>query len=311
VNDTDCISYIDFNIDSGGASTNIDITNNLFEDGAINYVNFDVDGLLELGEFRGNYVESGSVSIARSLFRLYTNNASAAIYCRKGMTCNEFYTANGDTKLIDVIANLGAITLPMTSGNVFIGGKLYYYANSIMVGPTVINVSLKDNMITGTISAVGESPGWAIAGINIAENVFGGSTIISLSRVGDILISGNIHNALSIDVVNAASLSVIDNVGNHVGITPTLSILSSGVLGNKTKISGNQSYLTEFSGSSTGTGSEQTIAHDLAAIPTGCKAWITYLVGSRYVTEFVPFDATNIYPTVISSLAYTWGIGAI
>ncbi len=67
-------------------------------------------------------------------------------------------------------------------------------------------------------------------------------------------------------------------------------------------------YDTENSGSSTGTGSEQTIAHGLAAIPTGCKAWITYLVGGRYVTEMVPFDATNIYPTVDNGVAYTWRI---
>lgn len=61
-------------------------------------------------------------------------------------------------------------------------------------------------------------------------------------------------------------------------------------------------------GSSTGTGSEQTIAHGLAAIPTGCKAWIKYLVGARYITEMIPFDATNVYPTVTSGLAYEWRI---
>jgi hypothetical protein len=62
------------------------------------------------------------------------------------------------------------------------------------------------------------------------------------------------------------------------------------------------------SGSSTGTGSEQTIAHGLAAIPTGCKAWITYLVGTRYVAEMIPFDDTNVYPTVDNGVAYTWRI---
>lgn len=70
-----------------------------------------------------------------------------------------------------------------------------------------------------------------------------------------------------------------------------------------------RSYPAEkSSGSSTGTGSEQTIAHGLAAIPTGCKAWIKYLVGTRYITEMIPFDATNIYPTATSGLAYEWRI---
>lgn len=70
----------------------------------------------------------------------------------------------------------------------------------------------------------------------------------------------------------------------------------------------NVNYITKSSGSSTGTGSEQPIAHNLDAIPVGCKAWITYLVGGRYVTEMVPFDATNIYPTVDNGVAYTWRI---
>lgn len=69
-----------------------------------------------------------------------------------------------------------------------------------------------------------------------------------------------------------------------------------------------QSVITYNLGSSTGTGSEQTIAHGLAAIPTGCKAWIKYLVGTRYITEMVPFDATNIYPTVETGVAYEWRI---
>jgi hypothetical protein len=48
--------------------------------------------------------------------------------------------------------------------------------------------------------------------------------------------------------------------------------------------------------------------HGLAAIPVGCKAWIKYLVGARYITEMIPFDATNIYPTVASGVAYEWRI---
>jgi hypothetical protein len=80
------------------------------------------------------------------------------------------------------------------------------------------------------------------------------------------------------------------------------------LLGSGNVIKRNKGHLTENSGSSTGTGSEQTIAHSLAAIPTGCKAWIKYLVNGRYITEMIPFDATNVYPTVTSGLAYEWRI---
>lgn len=74
--------------------------------------------------------------------------------------------------------------------------------------------------------------------------------------------------------------------------------------------SGEPKFVRCFSGSgvSTGIGSEQTIAHGLATIPTGCKAWIKYLVNGRYITEMIPYDATNVYPTVTSGLAYDWRI---
>jgi hypothetical protein len=82
-------------------------------------------------------------------------------------------------------------------------------------------------------------------------------------------------------------------------------------VGANTKIYKNRGYKTDNSGSSTGTGSEQAIPHGLVAIPTGCKAWIKieYPVGSgRYITKDIPFDATNVYPTVATGTAYNWRI---
>lgn len=68
-------------------------------------------------------------------------------------------------------------------------------------------------------------------------------------------------------------------------------------------------YVTESSGSSTGTGTEQTIAHGLATIPTGCKAWIRYPISATvYAEKEIRMDATNIYPKVKSGLAYDWRV---
>jgi len=92
------------------------------------------------------------------------------------------------------------------------------------------------------------------------------------------------------NIISGAGVASINNVGSH---------------SNNAR---NNGYCTNNSGSSTGTGSEQPIPHNLAAIPTGCKAWIKYLVGTRYITEMVPFDATNIYPTVETGVAYEWRI---
>jgi len=59
---------------------------------------------------------------------------------------------------------------------------------------------------------------------------------------------------------------------------------------------------TENSGSSTGTGSEQTIAHGLVSAPT--KAYI-YIPSTGEMVG-VASDATNIYPNVPAAVAYNW-----
>ena len=109
--------------------------------------------------------------------------------------------------------------------------------------------------------------------------------------------------AFGLRVSNGNDIGVYDSyIGGYasVGGTPT-----------NLHYSGWRGSLSESAGSSTGTGSEQTIAHGLAAIPTGCKAWIKieYPVGSgRYITKDIPFDATNVYPTVDNGVAFEWGI---
>ncbi len=94
--------------------------------------------------------------------------------------------------------------------------------------------------------------------------------------------------------------------GNRFG-TGTTGILTIG--GNYQWIKRNRGYATEKSDSSIGTGSEQTIPHGLAAIPTGCKAWIRYPISATvYAEKEIRMDATNIYPKVKTGLAYDWRV---
>lgn len=117
-------------------------------------------------------------------------------------------------------------------------------------------------------------------------------------------------------MINHATIENLGSIGNAINASSTYSTAPlykcelRGGVGNVATIGACVlvDYKVNNSGSSTGTGSEQTIAHGLAAIPTGCKAWITYLVGTRYVTEMIPFDATNVYPTVDNGVAYAWRI---
>jgi len=133
-----------------------------------------------------------------------------------------------------------------------------------------------------------------------------------------ILVTDSDFNPLISKSCVAASASTAWAKNDYMFTVPagysTLWILFSGANGQVASfyltdvVVGRYDTIATSSGSSTGTSSEQTIAHSLAAIPTGCKAWIKYLVGTRYVTEMIPFDATNVYPNVTAGVAYEWRI---
>ena len=165
---------------------------------------------------------------------------------------------------------------------------------------------------------------------NICKSSIGGHGIyIQNSDKGDLI--GNIcmSNSLAGILVNGANVKIVggkceDNTNEAIYIASTGFVidgvtLADGISGiiyfavpASTGIICNcPGYPTDASGSSTGTGSEQPIPHGLAAIPTGCKAWkkIEYPVGSgRYITIDIPYDATNVYPTVDNGVAFVWGI---
>jgi len=66
-------------------------------------------------------------------------------------------------------------------------------------------------------------------------------------------------------------------------------------------------YADYNKGTSTGTGSEQTIAHGLSAKPTVVKIYPTEdPAGTAIAWNATPADATNFYVTVTSGKDYTW-----
>ena len=66
-------------------------------------------------------------------------------------------------------------------------------------------------------------------------------------------------------------------------------------------------YADYARGSSTGTGSEQTIAHGLSAKPTVVKVYPTEDPAGTVISWGSPAaDATNIYPIVTSGKDFVW-----
>jgi hypothetical protein len=102
-------------------------------------------------------------------------------------------------------------------------------------------------------------------------------------------------------VDDATSNSLIHSNTFYGNITLPMSISAVALAANSVRH--NIGYITEASGSSTGTGSEQTIAHGLVAAPS--KVAIVPTETGATVSA-VWADATNIYATVTTGKAFNW-----
>ncbi len=177
---------------------------------------------------------------------------------------------------------------------------IYLYASGVCPGGFIRNCIFKTYV---GIETTASNDAGGISIYDISNNSFTCTTGMYLKRIKRCFVTKNYFNCttwLRLGFLAAAEYNLIYENQIAAGVL-------DGAL-NTNKLYRNVGCPTDASGSDTGTGSEQTIAHGLSAIPTGCKAWIKYLVGARYVTEMIPFDATNVYPTVDNGVAYEWRI---
>lgn len=201
-----------------------------------------------------------------------------------------------------------------TSGGIYVGAEKSHIFDNIISANSVFNL-----FVTGDENYIHHNEvnncanGYGIRA-TCTDSIFD-HNIITLCKYGVQFYStgsGNTfeHNILSL--ITTTYLITLNTANNNIfrwNIMggATVSIATTGCI-----LRYNSGYVTENFGSSTGTGSEQPIAHGLAAIPVGCKAWITYKdAGGDYITEFVRFNATHIKVNLDTGIAYTWGIGAI
>ena len=89
--------------------------------------------------------------------------------------------------------------------------------------------------------------------------------------------------------------------GNRIEGAGALAIV---LTGEDTIVTDNFGYITKDSGSSTGTGAQQTIAHGLATTPTKVILWNIEEGANPYQSAVA--DATNIYITAIINQDYGW-----
>jgi len=79
-------------------------------------------------------------------------------------------------------------------------------------------------------------------------------------------------------------------------------------VGSNTKVHRNIGYVTENSGTETGTGAQQTIAHGCDFTPTKAQVIVSNIDDGANPYLSADPDATNIYVTAVSGKAYRWEV---
>ena len=275
--------------------TDLHIDENIFENAALTQISLIESGIttgtLDIQSICNNYLET---DITSTLLYIESNRNTI----QRGKISGNIFLCTSAGKSINIKNVVGVVENVNIEGN-YIGSSSPLLIESYAQELRYCRIS---NNFMGTFSVIGHGGGQLI-GMNITNNMIAASSQCVVSNVYRFAFSENNIVSSNISFSDIFGGSRITNNNHTYGPNVvTISPYPGNVIKN------NSFYITASSGSSTGTGSEQTIAHGLAAIPTGCKAWIKYLVGARYHTEEIDFDATNIYPTVPTGIAYEWRI---
>ena len=184
------------------------------------------------------------------------------------------------------------------------GIKLYQSENGVVGYNTVV-----DNDFIGIFSSVfgAKFENISIVGNNAHSNGVAGiylednNNVLSGHESCTLSLNRCYENPVGIYVWNNADHNFI--VNNDVSGNADYAIRISQT--NNT-IRSNPGYITDSSGSSTGTGAQQTIAHGCQGIPH-----ITITPTNASASYAVWVDSTNFYPTVPDDVAYKWSAQVI
>jgi parallel beta-helix repeat protein len=153
------------------------------------------------------------------------------------------------------------------------------------------DILVMGNMLSDNGVAAG---GGAMNGIGI------GSPASGIAVVGNIFDKGT-HQQVGLRAfAGVTNLRVFSNDFTNGGTVSSINDASTTAL-----IRYNVGYITENSGTSTGTGAQQTIAHGLAAAPTRVLLSES-TTGGALAYQSAAADATNIYITATNAKTYQW-----
>jgi len=137
------------------------------------------------------------------------------------------------------------------------------------------------------------------------KNLILGNEMNAEGRYG-ISLTGDYNRVIGNTFYNGTDYAIISTGDNNVFTDNIINQTNKmNISGTGNIVKNNPGYITENSGSSTGTGSEQTIAHGLAGDLVPNNVTVVPTVTGATVTA-VWADATNIYCTVTSGKTFNW-----
>jgi hypothetical protein len=180
-------------------------------------------------------------------------------------------------------------------GNVVDGGTraIYTIGNRVVVKGNVVRNQTEYGI---AISGGATYSGGVVAGNSVNAAVSVDGILINMLRVivqGNIVMGPATHKSICEGAdgdYNVFVENIVDYLMYRVGAN---SILAR-----------NQGYVTENSGTSTGTGAQQTIPHGLSATPD--RVQLTDLSSGANVYQSAAPNGTNIYVTAVSGKDYMW-----
>ena len=206
-------------------------------------------------------------------------------------------TAGGHSIYVDAGAN-NAISSRI-SNSYFYGGGSVNRPHIHNAGVYGMLLKLSDNEFSYTSNCIDGRVSYSTIIGNVFTSYLNAGTAIDLGTGSYDIIEGNAITNFALGI-NAAGAYYPKIFGNNIrACTTAISVANA----TGPQVDHNGGIVTEKSGSSTGTGAEQTIAHGLISTPSKVNIVPTQIGTILYGLWA---DVTNIYPTVTNGKTFIW-----
>ena len=236
----------------------------------------------------------------------FTNSSTIENVSITGNTFDQLTGSSATIQKVNFLSISG--NTASRTGELTVGG---FYLNTVKQA-TILGNSLQSEAVSVALGGMCNN---CVIADNVFETEYAGEDPnnrcnIRLDTSSNILVSNNIlkkYGEINLieNIFISGTLTGSKVAGNHLsGATTPIATITADLI-----VKDNIGYITKNSGTSTGTGAQQTIAHGLAATPTKVILWDIEDGANPYQSAVA--DATNIYITAVINQDWGWEVEII